>query len=141
VFFDYRGGAFRVSITRTRVKYRLLLEAPQVTLVVDDAPMHRTLVVDDAPIHRALAADGAPMHRALVADDAPIYRTVVVSGRAEIHDDDASLLALSRSLRAKYGSGTEALEDGDDELLRALHEEQRVVAAITPEQVLSWAGG
>ena len=114
MFFDYRGGVFHVSITRTRVKYHLLLEAPEVTLVVDDAPT---------------------------------YRTVVVSGRAEIHDDDASLLALSRSLRAKYGSGTEeldapeALEDSDDELLRSLHEEQRVVVAITTERVLSWAGG
>ena len=107
MFFDYRDGAFYVSITRTRVKYRLLREAPQVTLVVDDAAT---------------------------------YRTVVVSGRAEIHDDDAVLLALSRSLRTKYGFGAEASADGDEQLLRALHEEQRVVVAITPEQVLSWAG-
>ena len=116
MFFDYLDGAFRVSITRTRVKYRLLQEAPQVTLVVDDAPT---------------------------------YRTVVVSGRAEIQDDDAALLALSRSLRAKYGyasedgaeDGAEDGEQGDAELLHALHEEQRVVVVITPEQVLSWAGG
>ena len=107
MFFDYLDGAFHVSITRTRVKYRLLQGAPQVTLVVDDAPT---------------------------------YRTVVVSGHAEIRDDDASLLALSRSLRAKYGSG-EGSEHSDEELLRGLREEQRVVVAITPEQVLSWAGG
>ena len=107
MFFDYLEGVFHVSITRTRVKYRLLQEAPQVTLVVDDAPT---------------------------------YRTVIVSGRAEIRDDDAALLALSRSLRAKYGSG-EGSEHSDEELLRALHAEQRVVVVISPEQVLSWAGG
>ena len=28
VWFDYSGGRFRVSITRTRVKYRLLQDAP-----------------------------------------------------------------------------------------------------------------
>ena len=38
----------------------------------------------------------------LVIDDAPTYRTVVVSGEAEILDDDASLLDLRARLYAKY---------------------------------------
>jgi nitroimidazol reductase NimA-like FMN-containing flavoprotein (pyridoxamine 5'-phosphate oxidase superfamily) len=108
VWFHYAGGAFRVSITRSVVKYRLLQQAPNVTLVVDDAPT---------------------------------YRTVVVSGRAEVLDDDASLVALRRALRAKYGYDFEQPAATDEEVARELHEEQRVVVEITPEQVLSWAGG
>ena len=108
VWFDYVDGVFRVSITRARVKYRLLLAAPQVTLVVDDGPT---------------------------------LRTVIVSGEAEIRDDDASLLALSRELRAKHGSGLDPDGPPDDELLRSLREEQRVVVVIRPEHALSWAGG
>lgn len=45
VWFDYVDGEFRVSITRSRVKYRLLLDAPEVTLVVDDAATYRTVIV------------------------------------------------------------------------------------------------
>jgi PPOX class probable F420-dependent enzyme len=108
VWFDYAGGRFQISITRRRVKYRLLQDAPQVTLVVDDAPS---------------------------------YRTVVVSGPAEILDDDASLLALRKRLRAKYGYDFGESELSDDEVLRSLRDEGRVVVSITPEQVLSWAGG
>ena len=108
VWFDYADGRFDVSITRLRVKYRLLQGSPLVTLVVDDAPT---------------------------------YRTVVVSGRAEILDDDASLLALRKRLRAKYGYDFGESEMSDDEMLRDLRREQRVVVSITPEQVLSWAGG
>ncbi len=107
VWFDYSGGRFRVSITRTRVKYRLLQESPQVTLVIDDAPT---------------------------------YRTVVVSGEAEILDDDASLLELRARLYAKYRRDFGASELSDEELLRGLREEGRVVVSIRPEQVLSWAG-
>ena len=107
VWFDYSGGRFRISITRQRVKYRLLQESPQVTLVIDDAPT---------------------------------YRTVVVSGEAEILDDDASLLDLRARLYAKYRRDFGASELSDEELLRGLREEGRVVVSIVPEQVLSWAG-
>ncbi|MYI82602.1 MAG: hypothetical protein F4056_04590, partial [Chloroflexi bacterium] len=37
VWFDYSEGRFQISITRRRVKSRLLQETPSVTLVVDDA--------------------------------------------------------------------------------------------------------
>ena len=108
VWFDYSEGRFNISITRRRVKYRLLQSAPSVTLVVDDA---RT------------------------------YRTVVVSGQAEILDDDAALLGLRSRLYAKYRRDFGQPELSDEELLRGLREEGRVVVSITPEQVLSWAGG
>ena len=108
VWFEYRDGVFRISITRTRVKYRLLRDAPNVTLVVDD------------PV---------------------TYGTVIVSGHAAIVDDDASLVALRKALRAKYGDGPGADADSDEELARALREEERVVIVVEPEQVLSWAGG
>ncbi|MYA18787.1 MAG: hypothetical protein F4Z25_00590 [Chloroflexi bacterium] len=108
VWFDYSGGRFRISITRRRVKYRLLQEAPRVTLVIDDAPT---------------------------------YRTVVVSGPAEILDDDDSLLDLRARLYAKYRRDFGESGQQEAQLLRSLREEGRVVVAITPEQVLSWAGG
>ena len=108
VWFDYADGRFQISITRLRVKYRLLQGALRVTLVVDDAPS---------------------------------YRTVVVSGPAEILDDDASLLGLRARLRTKYRYDFGESSRSDDEVLRSLREEGRVVVSITPEQVLSWAGG
>ena len=43
VWFEYRDGVFRISITRTRVKYRLLLDAPNVTLVIDDPVTYGTV--------------------------------------------------------------------------------------------------
>lgn len=105
VWFRFEDGVFAISITRTRVKYRLLRDSPEVSLVIDDATG---------------------------------YRTVIVEGRAEITDDDASLLALLRALLAKYsergGSGR------DEEVLRLLHEEERVVVTVTPERVLAWMG-
>ena len=103
VWFHYADGRFQVSITRTRVKYRLLQQAPEVALVVDDALGTRTIVVE---------------------------------GRAAITDDDASLLALARTLRAKYGGHTPR---SDAEVLRALRAEERVVVTIPAERVLSWA--
>ena len=59
-------------------------------------------------------------------------------GRAEIGDDDAALVRLARRLREKY-AGT-APARSDDELLRDLHAEQRVVVSVLPEQVVTWAG-
>ena len=105
VWYEYRDGAFRISITRTRVKYRLLLDAPNVTLVIDD------------PV---------------------TFRTVIVSGHTAIVDDDASLVALRKALRAKYGDVPGADAETDEELARALREEERVVIVVEPERVLSW---
>ncbi len=66
------------------------------------------------------------------------FRTVIVSGRAAIVDDDASLVALRKALRARYGDVPGADAETDEELARALREEERVVIVVEPEQVLSW---
>ena len=108
VWFEYCDGAFRVSTVRATVKYRLLLDAPDVTLVIDDPST---------------------------------YQTVIVSGRASVVDDDASLVALRRTLRAKYGDYPGPASDDDEELARALREEGRVVITVEPDQVVSWTGG
>jgi PPOX class probable F420-dependent enzyme len=104
VWYEYADGRFRISITRERVKYRLIQREPQVTLVIDDDSR---------------------------------FQTVIVSGRAALSDDDASLLSMSRTLRRKYGYG--AADTPDEELLRQLHEEQRVVLTVVPSQVVTWA--
>jgi len=104
VWFNYEGGRFEVSITRSRAKYRFLSRSPEVTLVIDD-----------------------PMG----------YRTVIVEGRCRFVDDDASLLALAKKLRGKYRSRQPS--PTDDEILRGLRAEGRVVAIVEPEKVISWA--
>ena len=65
------------------------------------------------------------------------YRTVIVEGRAVLTDSDAELLALAKTLRAKYRSGQPS--PSDEEILRGLRAEDRVVVTIEPEKVLSWA--
>lgn len=83
VWFIYDGARFRISITRTRVKYRLLQQTAHVTLVIDDALGSRSVIVegrasvedgDAALLALALAlgekyADGEPE-----ADDALLRR-------------------------------------------------------------------
>lgn len=73
----------------------------------------------------------------LVIDDPTAWRTVIIEGAAAILDDDASLLATARALRAKYRQGSPMTPE--DEILRGLRAEERVVIAITPERVISWA--
>lgn len=46
VWFIYADGRFRISVTRTRQKYRLIERRPAVSLVVDDASRFRTVVVE-----------------------------------------------------------------------------------------------
>lgn len=104
VWFNFEGGRFEVSITRTRAKYRHLVREPLVSLVIDD-----------------------PMG----------YRTVIVEGRCEVVDDDASLLALATKLRRKYRVGHPLPSDA--EVLRGLRAEERVVIVVTPSKVTSWA--
>ena len=71
VWFDYVDGRIYISITRTRVKYRLIREAPEVSLVVDDSQT---------------------------------AQTVLIEGRAQLGDDDATLVRAVRAIRRKYGS-------------------------------------
>jgi PPOX class probable F420-dependent enzyme len=46
VWFIYEDGRFRISITRTRLKYRLIERRPAISLVVDDGSRFRTVVVE-----------------------------------------------------------------------------------------------
>ncbi|MBM4416195.1 MAG: hypothetical protein FJ035_08160 [Chloroflexi bacterium] len=46
VWFVYDGARFRISITRTRVKYRLLQQTPHVTLVIDDTLGNRSVIIE-----------------------------------------------------------------------------------------------
>ncbi len=73
----------------------------------------------------------------LVIDDPMAWRTVIIEGTARILDDDASLLETARALRTKYRQGSPMTPD--EEILRGLRAEERVVIAITPEHVVSWA--
>ena len=73
----------------------------------------------------------------LVIDDPMGFKTVIVEGRAAITDDDASLLTLAKKLRAKHRVGQPT--PSDDEILRGLRAEERVVVTVEPEKVLSWA--
>ncbi len=73
----------------------------------------------------------------LVIDDPMGFKTVIVEGQAVVTDDDASLLALAKKLRAKHRQGQPA--SSDEEVLRGLRAEERVVVTVEPEKVLSWA--
>jgi PPOX class probable F420-dependent enzyme len=106
VWFIYEDGVFRISITRTRLKYRLIERRPRVSLVVDDPSG---------------------------------FRTVIVEGTARFSDDDAELLALARRLQAKHRPGRP--QPPDDEVLRGLKAEQRVILTLAPEHVTSWSRG
>jgi len=46
VWFIYEDGRFRVSITRTRLKYRLIERRPAVSLMVDDPARFRTVIAE-----------------------------------------------------------------------------------------------
>ncbi len=68
--------------------------------------------------------------RAQVAvDDATGFRTVLVAGTVEIREDLEAELPRFRALREKHG----AAAPSDEEHLRLLREEGRVLLAILPE--------
>lgn len=64
----------------------------------------------------------------LAVDDATGFRTVLVSGTVEIREDLAAELPHFRAIRDKH----HAPVPGDEEFLRALRAEGRVLLAITP---------
>ena len=73
----------------------------------------------------------------LVIDDPMGFKTVIVEGLAVVTDDDDSLLVLAKKLRAKHRVGQP--QPPDEEILRGLHAEQRVMVTVEPESVVSWA--
>ena len=69
----------------------------------------------------------------LLVDDSTGFRAVLVPATVEIREDIAAELPLFRAIREKHGV---AVPD-DDEHLRALTAEGRVLLAMTPDQPLS----
>jgi PPOX class probable F420-dependent enzyme len=65
----------------------------------------------------------------LAIDDSTGFRTVLVRGTVEIREDLAAELDHFRAIRRKHGR---PIPD-DDELLRGLADEGRVLLAITPD--------
>jgi PPOX class probable F420-dependent enzyme len=65
----------------------------------------------------------------LAIDDSTGFRAVLVSGRVEIREDIAAELPRFRAIREKHGVRVPA----DEEHLRSLREEGRVLLAITPD--------
>ncbi len=113
----------------------------------DDCPPHATPVwfnYEDGHFEISITRTRAKyrhLQRApevtLVIDDPMGFETVIVEGRAMVTDDDASLLALAKKLRAKHRQGQPT--PADEEVLRGLRAEERVVVTVEPEKVLSWA--
>ena len=69
----------------------------------------------------------------LLIDDPTGFRAVLVPGTVEIREDLAAELPRFRAIREKHAM---AVPD-DDERLRALAAERRVLLAITPDRPLS----
>jgi PPOX class probable F420-dependent enzyme len=69
----------------------------------------------------------------LLIDDPVGFRAVLVAATAEVREDIAAELPRFRAIREKHGL---AVPD-DDEQLRALAAERRVLLAITPDRPLS----
>jgi PPOX class probable F420-dependent enzyme len=65
----------------------------------------------------------------LAVDDSTGFRTVLVPGQVEIREDIAAELPRFRAIREKHGVKV----PGDEDHLRALSEEGRVLLAITPD--------
>jgi hypothetical protein len=64
----------------------------------------------------------------LLVDDCAGYRAVLVQGAVEVREDIAAELPRFRAIREKHGVAV----PGDEEQLRGLTEEGRVLLAITP---------
>ena len=69
----------------------------------------------------------------LLIDDPTGFRAVLVPATAEIREDIAAELPRFRAIREKYGMTMPA----DEEHLRALAAEGRVLLAFTPDQPLA----
>jgi len=69
----------------------------------------------------------------LLVDDSTGFRAVVVSATVQIREDIAAELARFRAIREKHGVAVPS----DEEHLRALTAEGRVLLAFTPDRPLS----
>ncbi|MPZ99783.1 MAG: hypothetical protein GEU80_10695 [Dehalococcoidia bacterium] len=105
VWFVYSDGIFRISITRNRVKFRLVERRPQVSLVVDDATGFRTLMVEGSATFSdgdtdlvLLAKELRAKHRpgAPTASDIEILRGLRAEGRVVLTVTPGRVLSWSR---------------------------------------------
>ena len=69
----------------------------------------------------------------LLVDDSTGFRAVLVPATVEVREDIAAELPRFRAIREKYGRAV----PGDEEHLRALAAEGRVLLAFTPDQPLA----
>ena len=69
----------------------------------------------------------------LLVDDSTGFRAVLVPATVEIREDIAAELPRFRAIREKYGRAV----PGDEEHLRALTAEGRVLLVFTPDQPLA----
>jgi len=69
----------------------------------------------------------------LLVDDSTGFRAVLVPATVEIREDIAAELPRFRAIREKHGMAVPE----DEEHLRALEAEGRVLLAITPDQPLA----
>jgi PPOX class probable F420-dependent enzyme len=69
----------------------------------------------------------------LLVDDCTGYRAVLVRGTAEVREDIAAELPRFRAIREKHGVAV----PGEEEQLRGLTAEGRVLLAITPDGPMS----
>ena len=99
-WFYWDGERFYVSITRSRVKYKIFSRDPRVELLIDDSTA---------------------------------FRAVLIPGTVEIREDLDAELPRFRAIRQKHGL---RIPD-DQEQLKALADEGRVLLAITPDKPLS----
>ena len=69
----------------------------------------------------------------LLVDDSTTFRAVLIPATVEIREDIAAELPRFRAIREKYGVAVPS----DDDFLRALTAEGRILLAITPDRPLS----
>ncbi|MSQ36547.1 MAG: hypothetical protein EXR63_05355 [Dehalococcoidia bacterium] len=103
VWFVYDGARFRISITRTRVKYHLLQQTAHVTLVVDDALGNRSVIVEgsasvedgDAPLLALARALGEKYVDGEPGTDAELLRRLHAEQRVVVTVEPQHVLAWS----------------------------------------------
>jgi PPOX class probable F420-dependent enzyme len=95
-WFYWDGTRFYVSITRSRVKYKIFTRDPRVELLIDDSTA---------------------------------FRAVLVPGTVEIREDLPAELPRFQAILSKHGR---RIPD-EQEHLKALADEGRVLRAITPD--------
>lgn len=105
VWFIYQEGSFRISITRTRLKYRLIEQRPAISLVIDDPSRFRTVVIEGTARFSDSDAELIGLAGQLQAkyrgrqpqpDDAELLRGLRAEERVVLTLDPAHVMSWSR---------------------------------------------